>query len=111
MGTSLADPTWMACHLKPRGGERWSGRQDLNLRPSAPKADALPGCATPRLRRKLRRANPPRLLLSETTSACQPKPRSGEGWWARQDSNLQPSRYERPALPLSYRPFPEAASG
>ena len=27
-------------------------------------------------------------------------------WWARQDSNLQPSRYERPALPLSYRPSP-----
>ena len=27
-----------------------------------------------------------------------------EGWWARKDSNLQPSRYERPALPLSYRP-------
>ena len=27
----------------------WSGRQDLNLRPSAPKADALPDCATPRL--------------------------------------------------------------
>ena len=26
----------------------WSGRQDLNLRPSAPKADALPDCATPR---------------------------------------------------------------
>ena len=26
----------------------WSGRQDLNLRHSAPKADALPGCATPR---------------------------------------------------------------
>jgi hypothetical protein len=22
---------------------RWSGREDLNLRPSAPKADALPG--------------------------------------------------------------------
>src|SRR4051812_30499682 len=30
----------------------WSGRQDSNLRPSAPKADALPGCATPRGRRK-----------------------------------------------------------
>ena len=28
----------------------WSGQQDLNLRPSAPKADALPGCATPRLK-------------------------------------------------------------
>src|ERR1700744_2260952 len=28
--------------------DTWSGRQDSNLRPSAPKADALPGCATPR---------------------------------------------------------------
>ena len=26
----------------------WSGRQDSNLRPSAPKSDALPNCATPR---------------------------------------------------------------
>ncbi|GEL68677.1 hypothetical protein MVI01_04610 [Myxococcus virescens] len=29
-------------------GLRWSGRQDLNLRPLAPQASALPGCATPR---------------------------------------------------------------
>ncbi len=29
--------------------EEWSGRRDSNPRPSAPKADALPGCATPRL--------------------------------------------------------------
>src|SRR5260370_27249062 len=28
--------------------ETWSGRPDLNRRPSAPKADALPDCATPR---------------------------------------------------------------
>jgi hypothetical protein len=28
----------------------WSGREDLNLRPPAPKAGALPGCATPRPR-------------------------------------------------------------
>src|SRR5690606_28986521 len=28
--------------------EFWSGRPDSNQRPSAPKADALPGCATPR---------------------------------------------------------------
>ena len=28
---------------------KWSGRQDLNLRPSGPKPDALPGCATPRI--------------------------------------------------------------
>ena len=27
---------------------KWSGRQDLNLRPAGPKPDALPGCATPR---------------------------------------------------------------
>ena len=28
--------------------EEWSGRQDLNLRPHAPQACALPGCATSR---------------------------------------------------------------
>src|SRR6185437_12881329 len=27
-------------------GKRWSGRRDSNSRPSAPHADALPGCAT-----------------------------------------------------------------
>ena len=31
------------CYVK-----NWSGRWDSNSRPSAPKADALPGCATPR---------------------------------------------------------------
>ena len=25
---------------------------------------------------------------------------ASEGWWARQDSNLQPDRYERPALTI-----------
>src|SRR4051794_35434565 len=25
------------------------------------------------------------------------------GWWARQDSNLQPDRYERPALTIELR--------
>src|SRR6266542_3094873 len=28
---------------------KWSGRRDSNPRPSGPKPDALPGCATPRL--------------------------------------------------------------
>ena len=28
---------------------KWSGQRDLNPRPSAPKADALPGCAMLRL--------------------------------------------------------------
>src|SRR5438128_11113916 len=31
--------------------KNWSGREDLNLRPPAPKAGALPGCATPRQKR------------------------------------------------------------
>ena len=29
--------------------KEWSGRRDSNPRPSGPKPDALPGCATPRL--------------------------------------------------------------
>ncbi len=28
---------------------KWSGREDLNLRPPGPEPGALPGCATPRL--------------------------------------------------------------
>src|SRR5580698_10415850 len=46
---------WWSCSLlvvvasqPPVFGACWSGCQDLNLRPSAPKADALPSCATPR---------------------------------------------------------------
>ena len=35
----------------------WSGRQDLNLRPLAPHASALPGCATPRERESIQRLN------------------------------------------------------
>src|SRR3974390_2943943 len=31
----------------------WSGRQDSNLRPLAPHASALPGCATPRPRMRM----------------------------------------------------------
>ena len=29
-------------------GFKWSGREDLNLRPPRPERGALPGCATPR---------------------------------------------------------------
>ena len=35
-------------HLPDLYDVKWSGRQDLNLRPSGPKPDALPNCATPR---------------------------------------------------------------
>src|SRR5712664_3291386 len=31
------------------------------------------------------------------------------GWWARQDSNLQPDRYERPALTIELQAPPQAA--
>jgi hypothetical protein len=37
---------------------RWSGRLDSNQRPPAPKAGALPGCATPRLRNVPQLLNP-----------------------------------------------------
>jgi hypothetical protein len=44
------------CHKQKRQGAnpcrfsifKWSGRHDLNMRPPAPKAGALPNCATPR---------------------------------------------------------------
>ena len=50
----------------------WSGRQDSNLRPSVPKTDALPDCATPRL------------------------------WLSEWDSNPQPPPCKGGTLPLSY---------
>src|SRR5580698_11553561 len=31
-------------------------------------------------------------------------------WWARQDSNLQPDRYERPALTIELQAPPRAAA-
>jgi hypothetical protein len=34
---------------------------------------------------------------------------ASEGWWARQDSNLQPDRYERPALTIELQAPPRAA--
>ena len=32
-------------------------------------------------------------------------------WWARQDLNLQPDRYERPALTIELRARPERGEG
>src|SRR3954462_2187470 len=37
----------------PKSANSWSGREDLNLRHLAPKASALPGCATPRKWRQM----------------------------------------------------------
>ena len=41
----------------------WSGREDLNLRPPAPHAGALPGCATPR--------HEPRIIARSSVEAQQ----------------------------------------
>ena len=48
-GVEPASSAWKA-EVLPLNHTRicWSGRLDSNQRPSAPKADALPNCATPR---------------------------------------------------------------
>ena len=48
----------------PANYEFWSGRWDSNSRPSAPKADALPGCATPRGRAHYRRRGSLRSIVA-----------------------------------------------
>src|SRR5438132_1874126 len=48
----------------------WSGREDLNLRPPAPKAGALPGCATPRRPAACRVRSAPTILLAEKPAGC-----------------------------------------
>src|SRR5438309_10704684 len=47
-GTTSSHP--LLARNQPNSLRNWSGREDLNLRPPAPKAGALPGCATPRRR-------------------------------------------------------------
>ena len=44
--------------------------------------------------------------LSQEDAKCD---RIGEWWWAGQDSNLQPDRYERPALTIELPARPERA--
>src|SRR4051812_26552582 len=43
-------PPGLNTHYSLTQQSKWSGREDLNFRPPAPKAGALPGCATPRQR-------------------------------------------------------------
>ena len=42
----------------------WSGREDLNLRPLAPHASTLPGCATPRKRKIIPKKGAQRCRIS-----------------------------------------------
>lgn len=45
---------WLAMRSMASPCDEWSGRWDLNPRQPAPKAGALPGCATPRMLRRIR---------------------------------------------------------
>src|SRR5882762_7707533 len=52
-----------------------------------------------------------RFALQPSELACRAVAReASEGWWARQDSNLQPDRYERPALTIELQAPPRAAA-
>src|SRR6185312_7741352 len=57
--------------------DSWSGQQDLNLRPSAPKADALPDCAMPRRERGVRYT----LHYNPASKAQWPR-KMGEATWS-----------------------------
>ena len=52
---------------------------------------------------KLRRT--PRFAIRSPHGCATHSPK-GEAWWARQDSNLQPDRYERPALTIELQAPP-----
>src|SRR5882724_1961845 len=52
---------------------------------------------------KLRRT--PRFAPQAPLGSATRSPK-GEAWWARQDSNLQPDRYERPALTIELQAPP-----
>ena len=46
---SMCSNSTLSTHESELAEGVWSGRENLNLRHPAPKAGALPGCATPRL--------------------------------------------------------------
>src|SRR5882724_1360462 len=56
---------------------------------------------------KLRRT--PRFAPQAPLGSATRSPK-GEAWWARQDSNLQPDRYERPALTIELQAPPRTAA-
>jgi hypothetical protein len=65
-------------------------------RPPSPKWVSAPV----RLRIRFAQATPDTLHPYGPAVAAPRVARQGEAWWARQDSNLQPDRYERPALTI-----------
>ena len=93
----------------PRAGQRINGRGDRirTCDPLLPKQMRYQAALLP----AFAKASSGQTRQSMLLLACQRLLQRSVGWWARRDSNPQPSRYERPALPLSYRPCPEAAAG
>lgn len=63
-----------------------------------------------RLRSHFVRAAPDTTLRPRSTRGCATRSPQGEAWWARQDSNLQPDRYERPALTIELQAPPRGSS-
>ncbi len=58
----------------------WSGWRDLNPRPSAPKADALPGCATPRVVQGVHDTHAPRTRQSGASSIQPDRDNKSSTW-------------------------------
>ena len=87
--------------------EKWSGWRDSNPRPSGPKPDALPGCATPRIFRHLPSHNGRRRNIGGRDPPVNPKIRKKRRVThaERIDSIHLPFEYDdtlRVEAPLSY---------
>ena len=84
--------------------KKWSGRQDLNLRPPGPKPGALPSCATSRLA-QLEGFEPPRDLHPLSVFKTDPFSRTWVKlrvilkWWSQPESNQRHKDFQSFALP------------
>ena len=104
--------------------KNWSGREDSNLRPPAPHAGALPGCATPRDNGGWNRSRTGvhgfagrcmttlpssqmtldfEKLRGHVTSTC-PLNFSNKIWSGKRDSNSRPRPWQGRALPAELFP-------
>src|SRR5436309_15189144 len=76
--------------------EKWSGRLDSNQRPPAPKAGALPGCATPRPARGLHYPTPSNNLIPRARTAdTRPRSPSVTTWSSAPQLIPNPIAYAR----------------
>ena len=83
---------------------KWSGRRDSNPRPSAPKADALPDCATPRLDAS---SVAQRLLPTRRVQTVQQRPAQPQQQQERQHRERhQPQRQHAQEHPVAPRVAP-----